>query len=151
MTGEIPPSGISPTDFAIGTPWPRECAARIPARTLAYIGDSVFELGMRLFHLKEGTDEAGHLHDSVVGFVCAKNQARAFEQLFGEVSEPERELLRSWRNVKLPYRSMSVSRGVYARSTAFEAWIGFLFLTGDQSRIREMFTLAREMRSSNET
>ncbi|NLI79158.1 MAG: ribonuclease III [Candidatus Riflebacteria bacterium] len=128
------PSADTAVRLVLNRPWPTDRAARLPARTLAYIGDSVFELAMRLHHLETGVDESGRLHSSVVGIVCADSQAKLFEAVFPTLSEAEQTLLRTWRNAKMPHRTSGASRGAYARATAFEAWVGFLFLTGQQER-----------------
>ncbi len=117
---------------------PRE-AAKIHARTLAYIGDSVFELGMRLKHTVSGFSPGRKLQGSIVKIVCAEYQAAIFEKILEEVCEEEKTLLKTWRNAKGPRKPLSVDRAVYSRSTAFEAWIGFLFLTGQNERILEIF------------
>ncbi len=143
--GPLPAScGSGPADalsFPFARPWTASEVERLPARTLAYIGDGVFELGVRLRHVAGGTDDAGHLHSSVVKLVCAPNQARMFETLWNTVSPVEQELLRHWRNAKMPYRGPRMDRLTYARATALEAWVGYLFLTGQDSRLEEVFAL----------
>jgi len=127
--------------FTFSRPWEKRRAEKLTARTLAYIGDCVFELGNRLRHVESGTDDAGHLHSSVVKLVCAPNQARMFETVWERVSPEEQELLRRWRNAKMPYRGPRMDRLTYARATALEAWVGYLFLTGQDSRLDELFEL----------
>jgi len=127
--------------FTFSHPWEHLRAAKLPARTLAYVGDCVFELGNRLRHVESGTDDAGHLHSSVVKLVCAPNQARMFEILWETVSPEEQELLRKWRNAKMPYRGPRMDRLTYARATALEAWVGYLFLTGQDERLERVFDL----------
>jgi len=144
------PSDLSVV-FSIAEPWNSETASKIPARTLAYIGDSVFELGMRLRHVKWGADKTGKLHDSVVDIVCAPNQARIFDIIFADLDEKEQNLLKNWRNTKLPYRSSPVPKGIFAKSTAFEAWVGFLFLTGQCERLIRIFALTLSEDKQNET
>ena len=45
--------------FLIKKQWNKEEALRLPARTLAYIGDAVYELSLRLNHVEIGIDNAG--------------------------------------------------------------------------------------------
>ncbi|HNV70233.1 MAG TPA: ribonuclease III domain-containing protein [Candidatus Ozemobacteraceae bacterium] len=125
----------------LATPWERERVVRLPARTLAYVGDSVFELCLRLWHVAERSDPAGKLHESVVGLVCADRQSELFERVFPTVSEEEQVLLKNWRNAKMPSRHGGGSRGAYARATAFEAWIGYLYLTGQSERLEQTVAL----------
>lgn len=122
-------------------PWPRERVVRLPARTLAYVGDSVFELSLRLWHVAERSDPAGKLHDSVVTMVCADRQSELFERILPTVGEEEQILLKTWRNAKMPTRHGGGSRGAYARATAFEAWVGYLYLTGQNERLEQTIAL----------
>ena len=128
--------------FQIDEVWNKNEAAKLPARTLAYIGDSVYDLGLRLHHVKIGIDEAGHLHDSIVELVNSSAQAKVFNIIFENLADEEKELVKTWRNAKIPGRYGSGTRGEYARATAFEAWVGFLFVTGQSSRLAEIFELA---------
>ena len=134
----------------LDSPWEASKAAVLPSRILAYIGDSVFELSIRLWHVATKTDSAGRLHDSVVGLVCAENQARLFETILPTVSPSEQELLKHWRNAKLPYRPSSATRAEYARATALEAWVGYLFLTGQMDRLQDLIAMVPSMKCDEE-
>ncbi len=114
---------------------------RLPARTLAYVGDSVFELCLRLWHVSERSDPAGKLHESVVQMVCADRQSELFERILPTVGEDEQTLLKTWRNARMPSRHGGGSRGAYARATAFEAWVGYLYLTGQSDRLEQTVAL----------
>lgn len=133
--------------FPLAKPWLTPDVEKLPSRTLAYIGDSVYELAMRMHHVQSSPDPAGKLHSSVVGIVNAAHQAQLFLELLPTVSEHEQGLLKHWRNAKLPSRPGSKSsRAEYARSTAFEAWIGYLFLTGQTERLQAQLVRARDPR-----
>lgn len=130
--------------FSIKEVWNSSEIERLPARTLAYMGDAVYELGLRLAHVRKGIDEAGRLHDSLVEFVSSPAQAKVFEKIFPELSEREQELVRGWRNAKISSRYGSGTKGEYARATALEAWVAFLFLTGQTDRLEKLLTIAIE-------
>jgi len=133
--------------FPLTEPRPAAEVEKLPSRTLAYIGDSVYELAMRMHHVWSSSDPAGRLHSSVVGIVNAAHQAQLFVELLPTVCEHEQGLLKHWRNAKLPSRPGSKSsRAEYARSTAFEAWIGYLFLTGQTERLLAQLVRARDPR-----
>ncbi|MFZ5950507.1 MAG: ribonuclease III domain-containing protein [Candidatus Rifleibacteriota bacterium] len=135
--------------FAVCSQWNRKEIEKMPARTLAYIGDAVYELGLRMAHVRNGIDDAGRLHSSLVEFVSSSAQAKVFEAIFSELSEHEHELVKSWRNAKIPARYGSGTRAEYARATALEAWVAYLFLTGQTDRLEQIFEIA--MRSENES
>lgn len=128
----------------LANPWERDRVVRLPARTLAYVGDSVFELCLRLWHVAERSDSTGKLHESVVGLVCADRQSELFERIFPTVSGEEQILLKTWRNAKMPSRHGGGSRGAYARATAFEAWVGYLYLTGQSERLEKTVALVHK-------
>lgn len=128
--------------FSIAKPWNHEEVARLPARTLAYMGDSVYELGLRLAHVRRGIDGAGRLHDSLVGLVSSTAQAKVFDKFFPELPEADQQLVKTWRNAKMPSRYGSGTRGEYARATALEAWVGYLFLTGQSERLQALLAIS---------
>ncbi|PKL49612.1 MAG: ribonuclease III [Candidatus Riflebacteria bacterium HGW-Riflebacteria-2] len=127
--------------FNLVDQWNADEAARLPARTLAYIGDAVYELGLRLAHVRSGIDTAGRLHDSLVGHVNSSAQAKIFDMVFAELDETEQQMVKTWRNAKTPTRYGSGTRSEYARATALEAWVAWLFLTGQNERLHKLFEL----------
>ena len=137
--------------FNIEEAWNPEQLEKIPARTLAYIGDSVFELGLRMTHVRLGMDDAGRLHDSLVKFVSSSAQAEVFKIVFSEASEDEQQMMKTWRNAKMPSRYGSGTKGQYARATALEAWVAYLFLTGKQDKLKRVFEIAIERMKNYET
>lgn len=136
--------------FSIQKTWDAAEASRLPARTLAYIGDAVYELVLRLNHVASGIDNAGRLHDSLVGIVSSPAQAKVFEAIFPELPEADMVLVKNWRNAKIPARYGSGTRGEYARATALEAWVGYLFITGQNDRLSAIMAKAIELSESQE-
>lgn len=128
--------------FNLAMPWAKEQVIRLPARTLAYIGDSVYELGLRLAHVRRGIDGAGRLHDSLVEHVSSIAQAKVFNAIYPLLAGDEQELVKGWRNAKMPSRYGSGTKGEYARATALEAWVAYLFLTAQNARLEALFDVA---------
>ena len=128
--------------FSIKQTWDAKEAAKLPARTLAYIGDAVYELFLRLNHVASGIDGAGRLHDSLVGIVSSPAQAEVFDVIFAELPEDEMIMVKTWRNAKTPIRYGSGTRKEYAKATALEAWCGYLFVTGQTDRLAEIIETA---------
>ena len=136
--------------FSIKQTWDAKEAAKLPARTLAYIGDAVYELSLRLNHVAIGIDGAGKLHDSLVGIVNSPSQAKVFDSIFPELPEDEMKMVKTWRNSKIPVRYGSGTRLEYAKATALEAWVGYLFVTGQTERLYKIIEIAIEMSNSKE-
>ncbi|MBF0545166.1 MAG: hypothetical protein HQM08_12060 [Candidatus Riflebacteria bacterium] len=131
--------------FLLETPWQEAEVIKLPARMLAYLGDSIFEVGMRIRNMGPTSETAKMQHLTVSQMVCGSSQADFFSKLIEKVSPYEVGLLKSWRNAKLPNRPHAgFSRVEYARSTAFEAWVGYLFLTGRHERLAELFKWCME-------
>jgi ribonuclease-3 family protein len=78
----------------------------------------------------------------MVEFVSSTAQARLFDKIFDELEEDEQTLVKSWRNAKISSRYGSGTRGEYARATALEAWVAYLFLTGQNERLDSLLKLA---------
>ena len=136
--------------FSIKQTWDAKEAAKLPARTLAYIGDAVYELSLRLNHVAIGIDGAGKLHDSLVGIVNSPSQAKVFDIIFPELPEDEMKMVKTWRNSKIPVRYGSGIRLEYAKATALEAWVGYLFVTGQTERLYKIIEIAIEMSNSKD-
>ena len=49
------------------------------------------------------------------------------------------EIFRRGRNAKKPTKSKNATVAEYVRSTGFEALLGYLYLTGQTERIRQLF------------
>lgn len=131
--------------FSIRQTWKAEEAVKLPARTLAYIGDAVYELALRLNHVAIGIDGAGRLHDSLVGIVNSPSQAKVFDAIFPELPESDMQMVKAWRNAKTPARYGSGSRAEYAKATALEALVGYLFVTGQTQRLESLINKALEL------
>ena len=127
--------------FALVGAWNEAEVSHLPARTLAYIGDAVYDLSLRMSHVRSGIDGSGKLHDSLVELVNSSAQAKVFDVIFPELPEADQQMVKTWRNAKTPSRYGSGTRGEYARATALEAWVGYLFLTGQNERLAALFTI----------
>lgn len=120
---------------AMGLP-PEQVNALSPV-ALAYIGDAVYELFVRSsFLLPPKRIQA--FHQQVVNQVRAEQQAHQVQQLLPLLTAAEQDLLRRGRNASSrgPRR---VDSQIYQQSTAFEALIGYLYLT-DPSRLVELLS-----------
>lgn len=109
--------------------------AEIPASALAYIGDAVYEMQMRLHYLMPPRT-AKQYHHLVVSQVRAEQQAKILEAL--DLTDFESDLVRRGRNAagSAPRR---VDPHIYQKATGFEALIGYLYLT-DRDRLDQIFT-----------
>jgi ribonuclease-3 family protein len=102
--------------------------------TLAFVGDGVFELMVREKLACEANRPNGELHKLAVKIVCAEAQAAAMETLLPLLTEDEAAAYRRGRNAHTPRTGED-----YHRATGLEALFGYLYLTGQIERVRELF------------
>jgi ribonuclease III family protein len=134
--------------------------ARLPALILAYVGDAVFSLHVRMAMLSVESNKVQILHTLLARMASASLQARAlFELELQGLTELELAVIRRGRNAKgrVP-RNASVAE--YRSSTALEALLGYLYLSGEQERLQLILgqivdfmcsVMASEMEGSSQT
>lgn len=102
---------------------------------LAYLGDAVYEVAVRKFIMETGQHNADRLHQIAIRFVRAEGQAAAMKKLMSELSEEEQNLVRRARNRKITSKPRHTHPVTYKLATAFEAFIGYLYLMEEQERL----------------
>ncbi|MDF2656136.1 MAG: ribonuclease [Bacillota bacterium] len=105
---------------------------------LAFIGDSVYEIYVRKHVLDRGLVNADILHREAVKFVRADAQAAALKILMDELPEQELSLVKRARNKKSATKPKNADPVDYKLATAFEALVGFLYLTQNHDRMEEI-------------
>lgn len=105
---------------------------------LAFIGDSVYEIYVRKHVLDRGLVNADILHREAVKFVRADAQAAALKILMDELAEQELSLVKRARNKKSATKPKNADPVDYKLATAFEALVGFLYLTQNHARMEEI-------------
>jgi len=109
---------------------------------LAYIGDAVYELYVRIYISKEGAIKTNALHKASISFVCAKAQANTLEKIEEFLTEEEQNIVRRGRNANSNTIPKNASVADYKKATAFEALIGYLFLKNEIKRLEEIVKIA---------
>ncbi len=112
--------------------------------SLAFIGDSVFELLVREHLLRNGSMPIGKLHSLAVQFVRASAQAHFFDVAEPYLSEEELSILRRGRNASSSHVPKGARAIEYRKATGVESLFGWLYLENRQQRIRELFELMLE-------
>lgn len=105
---------------------------------LAYVGDAVYELVVRTLAVQAGNRSVGDLHRETVRRVKAPAQAAMLEAVRELLTQEEQEVCRRGRNAK-PYSvPKGATPGEYHKATAFEALLGYLYLTERTERLLEL-------------
>ena len=113
--------------------------------TLAYIGDSIFDLIIRSILVNKGNTPVNKLHQRASQVVKAQTQAAMILALMDELTEAESYWYRRCRNSKPHTKAKNASTIDYLDATGFEAVLGYLYLTGDMDRICELVTRGLEL------
>jgi len=151
--GACPGSWLFPPP---GQSWPAERVRELPPEVLAYVGDALFTLVVRLWALRGRAGTSGgqacgqawptlrvrDLHREVAPLTRAGGQARLLETLWPLLSAPEQDLARRARNRRAGRRPRGASAGEYRRSTALEALLGYWLLAGEMARMAELLQAA---------
>ncbi len=112
--------------------------------TLAYIGDSIFDLIMKSLVVNEGNQPVQKLHLWTSRFVQASAQSRMMRVLQEELTEEEHAVYKRGRNAKSvsPAKNQSVTD--YRRATGFEALLGYLYLKKEWKRMLSLVKMGLE-------
>ncbi len=116
---------------------PRE-AMQISPVTLAFLGDTVYSLYVRERLVLEVGGKSAILQRVAGTVVSAQGQSQFLESLLPLFTEEEADIFRRAKNAKKTSRSKSASRLEYNLSTGLEAVLGYLYLTGQDERIKEL-------------
>lgn len=111
---------------------------------LAYLGDALLELYIRASLIKDEIRPVRELHQEAIGMVSAANQAQAAERLEDTLTDEEREVLRRGRNAQNAGNRNTDARD-HALSTGLEAVFGYLFVKGDEERLKQLLTMFIEL------
>lgn len=105
---------------------------------LAYIGDAVYEMYIRLNLVEKSKSKPHKLHIDAIEYVSAKSQSKILDKIEEILTDEEKEIVRKGRNAKQFHNAKNASTYEYSRSTAFECLVGYLFLKNRYSRLEEI-------------
>lgn len=114
---------------------------------LAYMGDAVFEIYVRRHLIQQGRVRPNQLHREATYYVSAKAQSGIVHQLLdtNALTDEEIAVVKRGRNAKSGSIPKNTDVQTYRYSTAFEALIGYLHLSGEVDRLEEIIVAAFQM------
>ena len=124
----------------------KEEALKIHPVALAFVGDAVYSLYVREKLVKEANESPGVYQRAAGAAVSAKGQNALIEKVRDSFTEEEADIFRRARNAKKGTKAKSASVAEYNRSTGIEAVIGYLYLTENHARVREIRRKKRRAR-----
>lgn len=112
----------------------------INSLALAYLGDSIYEVYVREYLLKNNIFKVNELQKSAVKYVSAKGQYKYLNMMIDSsfLTEEELEIVKRARNHKSHTSPKNTDIVTYKYSTGLEALIGYLYLSNKNDRIDDI-------------
>ena len=92
--------------------------------TLAYIGDSIYDLIIKSLVINQGNRQVNKLHKETSMYVQASTQSLMMRAMQEELTEEEHAVYKRGRNAKSVSPAKNQSITDYRRATGFEALLG---------------------------
>lgn len=108
--------------------------------SLAYLGDSVYEVYVREHLIKMGISLVENLQREAIKYVSAKSQSKIVKWLTDNnyLNNDELDIIKRGRNYKRGSHPKNTDIITYKNSTGFEALIGYLYLDNKIDRLDEI-------------
>ena len=117
----------------------KSAAKSLSPLTLAFYGDSVYEVLVRQKIVLNGSLPASKLHKAAVERVRASYQSMAYDLVETMLNEDEADIMRRGRNANGNHIPKSSNPRDYRGATGIEALFGYLHLIGEKERMEELF------------
>ena len=106
--------------------------------TLAYIGDSIYDLIIKSLVINQGNRQVNKLHKETSMYVQASTQSLMMRAMQEELTEEEHAVYKRGRNAKSVSPAKNQSITDYRRATRFEALLGYLYLKKEWKRMLDL-------------
>ncbi|MCL2664930.1 MAG: ribonuclease III [Defluviitaleaceae bacterium] len=113
----------------------------IGAKALAFLGDAVFTLKVRVLLLSDNERPPDELSRRAKKYVTASAQASFYHKIFPLLNEEEQGLLKRGRNSSGLSKTKNANTSDYRHATGLETLFGYLFLSGNETRLNEIFNM----------
>ena len=120
----------------------KNTAAGYSPLVLAYMGDAVYELMLRERIVRQGNRQVNRLHLAAVHLVKAGTQASMIRLLEPLLTPEELSVYKRGRNAHSHTTAKNASVIDYRMATGFEALVGFLWLSEQKERLRDLVETA---------
>ncbi len=106
--------------------------------TLAFLGDSVYELTIRTMLMNHGNARPNDMNRRKNRYVKAGAQSQMMGVIEPLLTDREAAVYRRGRNAKSYTMAKNATMADYRRATGFEALMGYLYLSGQTDRMYEL-------------
>ena len=125
--------------FEFFPPITENAADNLSPITLAFVGDAVFSLFVRHKLCLEADYTPSTMQKLSSERVSARGQNSYLNEITSSLTQKEQTIFRRGRNAKKPSHSKNAELFEYNNATGLEAVIGWLYLTGQSERLKELF------------
>lgn len=112
--------------------------------TLAYIGDSIYDLVIKSLVVNEGNKQVQKLHKATSTLVQASAQSKMMRRMQEHLTEEEHAVFKRGRNAKSVSPAKNQSITDYRRATGFEALMGYWYLKKEWKRMLDLIKIGLE-------
>lgn len=112
--------------------------------TLAYIGDTVFDIVVRSLLVNRGNTKVEKLHARASSIVKATSQSAMIRAIMDDLTPEEMDIYKRGRNSKPHTKAKNATTVEYLDATGFEAIAGYLYLLDNWDRICELIKLGMD-------
>ena len=107
---------------------------------LAFEGDAVYSTYIRKHLIFRGLTKPSQLHYQATQYVSAKAQAMLISKMFeiDLLTQKEADIYRRGRNASSHTKAKNTDVITYKMSTGFEAIMGYLDMTDEKERLKEL-------------
>ena len=113
---------------------------QLSPQTLAFMGDTVYEVLVREFLINDAERPVGELNKRKVKLVNCESQAKSADYIMDLLSNTELSVYKRGRNAFTKCTPKNSSVADYHSATGLEALFGYLYLNGENDRIKELFS-----------
>lgn len=112
--------------------------------TLAYVGDAFYELEVRKHFVEQGLTKVDDLHKTVVKYTCAEHQSKVIKYFVDNniLTDEEITIYKRGRNSNTNKTRKTLSLADYNNATGLESLIGYLHLTNNDDRAKELIKIS---------
>ena len=109
---------------------------------LAFVGDAVHSLFVRTTLVQKKDIKVNDLQKLTASVVKAISQSKILTAIMGDLTQDELSLVKRARNTKTNNIAKNATAKDYKLSTAFEALIGYLYLSGQIERMNHFLEIS---------
>lgn len=119
----------------------KDKALLLSSSALAYLGDAVHSAYVRKMLLARHDAKGGELSKLEREYISARAQATMCERIMPLLSDVESGIVRRAENTKTNNKAKNAARHEYRLATGFEALLGFLAITENDERLKEILDM----------